>query len=212
MDTWTHLSSRSTRCVFYFFSLPFFSVIWCQIDYLCSKMFSEFSKFLLQLQRAFKLKTHLVILEHPWSSISDNNHLNLKKTRWLLCLLTIRENCGMYCLLALLSYLCLINPVVHMVLSNFYLVTRCYGVRMHTMPPNVLLSTGILASLTMASATKVFLEAPILVFWIVDLEHECEVITSSGFQGKWNSASQSHQHGWRPGLFNSISGRARMKK
>lgn len=47
-------------------------------------MFSEFSKLLFQLQRAFMLKKHfkhiLVILEHPWSSISDNN-LNLQKDR-----------------------------------------------------------------------------------------------------------------------------------
>lgn len=125
---------------FLFFSPPFFSVIWCQIDYLCTKMFSEFSKLLLQLQRAFKLETHLVILEYPWSSISDNNHLNLKKTRWLLCLLTVSENCGMYCLLALLSYLCLILSVLHTAQSNLHL---CFSVCILKTLCNALLSTDI---------------------------------------------------------------------
>ena len=63
--------------------------------------------------------------------------------------LKIQDGCSahqaiaIYCLIALLSFLCLIKSVIHTVLSNFYLWTCYYSVCMHKTLHNALLSTCI---------------------------------------------------------------------
>lgn len=47
---------------------------------------------------------------------------------WLLCASTLVKAVVIYNLIALLSYLCLIKPVVYIVLSNFYLSKCCHTV------------------------------------------------------------------------------------